>query len=183
MDFPTWLRQWLKRHPLKDPPQLDRARFTAEVMARVRRVSVPSSAAAPQTMRQSWPLMRLGWIAATAVAGIALIVGTTLHGHRQRADRVVDDMQLLALVNESDAAIQHVQEMDDPEALAGELELIDQLTVLAEATPSDQQEIERALQLLEQLDEDAPEAAINSSSDGVLIEELQQLDEQEYSAT
>jgi len=183
MDFTMWLRQWLKRHPLKEPPDLDGARFTAEVMTRVRRLSASSPAEAPQGTRHPWPFMRLGLVAATAAAGIALIVGATARARRQLAEHIVQEAQLLAMIDETGLAIQEVPEADDPEALAEEVEWIDQLTVLAEATPSDPQGIEQTLQLLEQLDEDALEAVIDDPSDHSLIEELQRLDEQEYSAT
>lgn len=180
MDFTTWLRQWLERHPLKGPPDLDRARFTVEVMARVRRVSAPSQGWAPHKTRRSWLFMRLGLVAATAAAGIALIIGVTTHARRQLADHLVREAQLLAMIDESGVAIQEAQGDDNPDALAEEVELIDQLTVLAEVRPSDEG-IEQTLQLLEQLDEDALDAATDDASDHTLIEELQHLDEQEIS--
>ena len=179
MELMTWLRQWLARHPLKEPPDLDGARFTAEVMARVKAVSQPSQITVLRGMPHRWPFMRLGLVAATAAAGIALIVGAVGQSKRQLADHVAHGAQLLAMIEESDRAIQEVPEADDPEALAKEVELIDQFTVLAEATPSDQQAIEQTLQLLEQLDEESLEGAVDDS-DRTLIEELQRLDEQEF---
>ena len=183
MEFTAWLREWLGRHPLKEPPELDGERFTAEVMSRVNTLSQPSQARGSQGTLHRWPFMRLGFVAAAAAAGIALIVGAIAQSKSQRADHSLHEAQLLAMIEDVDLAIQEAPEADDPEALAEEAEFTDQLTVLAEATPSDQQTIEQTLQLLEQLDEESFEGAVDDSSDRTLIEELQQLDEQEFSAT
>lgn len=68
MDFMTWLTRWLVRHPLKTPEQ-DRSRFTAEVMARVRRLAEsPSPEARPALWRPRWVF------AAVAAAGLVVVL-------------------------------------------------------------------------------------------------------------
>ena len=68
MDFMTWLTRWLIRHPLKTP-EGDRSRFTAEVMARVRRLAEgPSPAPRPALWRPQWAF------AVLAAAGLVVVL-------------------------------------------------------------------------------------------------------------
>ena len=45
------LFSWLSRHPLKGPSGIDRAQYTAEVMARVKAQVSPALAPAPPARR------------------------------------------------------------------------------------------------------------------------------------
>ena len=72
MDFATWLKTWLTRHPLKEPTTLDRADYTREVMARVKALDQ----SAPSPARSWFPWPRLALAVATAAAGLALVIWT-----------------------------------------------------------------------------------------------------------
>ena len=73
MDVVSWLKTWLRQHPLKGPSEEDRARFTAEVMARVRALTPPEPAPAPVRRWAPWP-GRAALAMATAAAGIAVVL-------------------------------------------------------------------------------------------------------------
>lgn len=75
MDLATWLRQWLTRHPLKEPADLDRAQYTAEVMERVKSLEPPLTTPAPAPWRMVW--LRPALVTVTAAAAILLVVGRT----------------------------------------------------------------------------------------------------------
>lgn len=74
MDLTTWLNQWLHRHPLKELPTEQRSRYTAEVMARVRRLAPPASKLVRRWL--PWP-GRTALTLASAVAGIAIAVAVS----------------------------------------------------------------------------------------------------------
>ena len=70
MDWLTRLTRWLTRHPLQEPRQTDPARFTAEVMARVRSLEQPHAASRPT----------FGWlrpVLVTAAAAAVIVVAAT----------------------------------------------------------------------------------------------------------
>lgn len=71
MDLAAWLKTWVARHPLKAPSDETRARFTAEVMARVRALQSPAPAPMPVRTWLTWP--RLSLAVATAAAGLFVI--------------------------------------------------------------------------------------------------------------
>lgn len=87
MEFLTWLRSWLLRHPLKEPTDAERSHYTAEVMARVRALG-PQPASAPiRVPARSW-----GWwprmaMAMATAAGLAFVVSTTHQSRRQLAQQ------------------------------------------------------------------------------------------------
>lgn len=144
MEFAAWLQNWLSRHPLKEPQEMDSSRYTAEVMARVKALApVPARPLASPIFGLGWP--RFALAAATAVAGAAFAILTT---------RQVTPQHQTAQVVE-----------------------------LAESTPSDDQWIEETVQLLDQLDEDVPQEAGSEPSDQDLLEELEQLEGKEPSAS
>lgn len=68
MDFATWFKSWLARHPLKTPSDDVQAGYTAQVMARIR-ARQPDPA--PRWL--AWPSLSLG--AALAAAAVLLVVG------------------------------------------------------------------------------------------------------------
>lgn len=73
MDVTTWLKTWLSRHPLQMPPEPDRARYTADVMARIRALERPAASPAPIRLWAGWPRPALAW--ASAAAGLLLVIG------------------------------------------------------------------------------------------------------------
>jgi len=179
MEFTTWFQQWLRRHPLKEPPETARARLTAGVMVRVRALDTASGRIPLADLVRRWAF-RPRWVlaAATAAVGIAIAVVATRQSSHQLAQTITRESQLLAALEEPDGDL--VRE-DHVEALADELALTDTL-VLAEAPPDDQQWITQTLQLLDQLGEDVPSGTTADTSDNDPLNELQRLDEQDLSA-
>jgi len=147
MSFTTWLQEWLTRHPLREPSEGERARYTAEVMARVRTFE-PSVAAQSAWIRQwlAWP--RLTLALATTAACVALIVGP-IH-QRRLAQRVVRDAAVLASLGEATA---EPLVIDDEESLREALEELDALVVAEASSVDDSQWIAQTLELLGQLEE------------------------------
>ncbi|MBI3318977.1 MAG: hypothetical protein HYZ89_00075 [Candidatus Omnitrophica bacterium] len=168
MEFTTWLRTWLRRHPLKELPEADRARFTAEIMAKVRAVgpvSAGSPAAVPAQRWAFWPRLAVG--IATAAAGVAVVVGTVTYSTSQLADRTTQDAQRLADVGGPERVVVRGDERK---------------ILLVEAPLSDEEWLEHTLQLLDQLDEDVPLDTAGDGSDEEWLDELQLLDKLELSA-
>ena len=64
------LFSWLSRHPLKGPSDVNRARYTAEVMAKIKAAESP--APAPARVWLPWP--RLAMTLATVAAGILIML-------------------------------------------------------------------------------------------------------------
>ena len=84
MDFHTWLKDWLARHPLREPRELDRASYTAEVMRTITEEAprpVPIGRWLARLRQgfggQAWP--RFAMALAATVAGALLIVLSTAH--------------------------------------------------------------------------------------------------------
>ncbi len=177
MEFTAWLREWLVRHPLKEPRDLDRSRYTAEVMAKVKALGEPLPSSAPRYRWLTWP--QLGWMATAAAFGVVVMVGTIERSHVRLAGQISRDVQVLSSVD--DAAIDALVE-SDPEILADDLETIDAL-VLAEAAPSDDQWIAQTLELLEQVGSDDATEPSGDSDDEEWLDELQTLDEIELIAS
>lgn len=69
------LFSWLARHPLKRPSSIDRAQFTAEVMAKIKALDSPAPAPAPVRSWLPWP--RLAMTLATVAAGILIMMSVT----------------------------------------------------------------------------------------------------------
>ncbi|MBI1991902.1 MAG: hypothetical protein HYY59_03450 [Candidatus Omnitrophica bacterium] len=174
MLFTTWLQAWLSRHPLKGPSGVERARFTDEVMARVRALGLTSKeilAADPLRRWVPWP--RFALAIATASATVALVVGVVDHSNRQLATGIARDARLLATLDERDGDL--VLD-DDVDILHDELAMTDTI-VLAEQASSDEEWLAQTLELLDQLDEGLPS---ETASDGVeedWLDELRLLDE------
>ena len=66
---------WLTRHPLKGPSGIDRAQYTAEVMAKIKALDVPAPAPTPARSWLPWP--RLVLTMATVAAGVLLMLTVT----------------------------------------------------------------------------------------------------------
>jgi len=69
------LLSWLTRHPLKRPSGIDRAQFTAEVMAKIKAQVQSAPAPAPVRIWLPWP--RLAMTLATVAAGILIMMSVT----------------------------------------------------------------------------------------------------------
>ena len=163
MDVMMWLQTWLKRHPLKEPADLDDARYTAEVMDRIN----TSPHLSPAAFRLdgiwwwlSWP--RLALSVASAAVAVALAVGLRHGASGRLAERLEHEAAVVAsLEGESPEPFG----ADGAERLADEVDTMDALILLAESVPSDSEWIERTAQLLHQLDEDVPGESLESSPD------------------
>ena len=66
------LLSWLTRHPLKKPSGIDRAQYTAEVMAKIKALDSPAPAPAPVRIWLPWP--RLAMTLATVAAGMLIML-------------------------------------------------------------------------------------------------------------
>lgn len=181
MEFTTWFRNWLARHPLKEPAGSDRVHYTAEVMAKVRALHpVP----VPSRERRWTPQVVFGWprlaLVGMSLAAVMLVVVTRAQRVPQLATQIDRDVQLLAVFDEP--VLLSAERGEDLEALAQDLEDTDDLIVLAESTPSDEQWLEETLQVLDQFEEDLPSEATDETSDDML-NELEQLDDTEFSAS
>ena len=86
MDWSDRLRRWLSRSPLKDPAGTDPARFTAEVMARVRSLEQPH--AAPRAARPTF-----GWLrpvlVTVAAAAVIVVAATAVSLPRRPQERML----------------------------------------------------------------------------------------------
>ena len=80
MDFHTWLKDWLARHPLREPRGLDRARYTAQVM---RNITEGAPQPRPAFSWIVWPRIAMA-LAATA-AGAAIIFSAASRINRKFA--------------------------------------------------------------------------------------------------
>ena len=177
MDLMTWLRTLLARHPLKEPMAHDPARYTAQVMERVKAIGQP--ALAPGSARPWFFFVpRVGLVLATVAAALALMIGLRHSSDARMTQQALQDSSVLAQL---DGANGDSVSTNDVDALADDLEHLDTM-VLAQSEPSDDQWIQRNLQLLDQLGE-APsdDPAGGASSDEDWLRELQQLDEGELS--
>ena len=182
MDFTTWFRAWLSRHPLRPPMAHNRQQYTVEVMARVRELSsTPAVSSAPLRPPFVWGWPRLALSLATVAAGAVIAVGLTHRANEQRASHAAQDTMLLALLDQEPESLLG----DDSDVLASDLETVDTMT-LAESIPSeDETWLERTLEVLDQVDEDSGSHADpqDTSSSDDFIDELRLLDESELSSS
>lgn len=175
MEFATWLRAWLIRHPLKESSPADRERYTAEVMARVNALPRPSTETARRdVVGHPWAVPRLTWTLGVA-AGLALAL-FSLQGASHRLAKEIDrTSQLLAALDES--SLELISPESDEE-LAESIEATEELLTLAESLPSEDQWLEETLRLLEQLEEDHPLSGVsNDPASEEWLEELELLEE------
>jgi hypothetical protein len=192
METLNWLARWLRRHPLKEPAGHDRTRYTAEVMARVRALEEPVRSVAPIRWRLSWPRAALTF--ATACAGVVIAIGLSRRAGVSATERLVEqatrDAQVLTAMSSPGAEewwtltalSDDSASLDDLDGLAEELQLMDTFR-LVQQPPSDEDWLEQTLLLLEQLDEDLPQAELEEPSVEEWWQELDGLDELEGSAS
>ncbi len=182
MDFGAWFRDWLSRQRLREPVERDGARFTAEVLARVRAVLAEAEAAGGRAERPVRPVfLRPRWVwtmAASAGLALILVVATLRHAARPQPSPpgLATTPGVEAPAAPSTAA--------DIEALARELEALDGLR-LAEYLPRDERPLLDSLLILETLGEEiVPEEPVagEQGSPERLLEELERLDAQYLAA-
>lgn len=138
MDWLTRLTRWLSRHPVKEPADTEAARFTVDVMARVRALERPHQAPAPAG---SWlPWLRPVLVTAAAAAVIA-VAATSVNGPRHPQE------QMLVIAEEPAANEQWLDET---------LELLDAFDEELPEEPADawsDQDLQEELQLLEEAEQ------------------------------
>lgn len=179
MEFSDWLHHWLARHPVATPP-VDRARYTAEVMARLAEApALRARPARPSAVVVRWPRWpRLVYATSAAVAVLALCFGMRAYTQRRLVTAVRRTSEVLASLPAAEIEI-----LDDGEdETAGQaLELLDRLTLLPGAGASGGRlSAEHVLEVLEQLDElPSAEQSPEDASEDERWEELQQLDAEE----
>ena len=178
MEFSRWLTAWLSRHPLQSPSEVDRSRLTAGVMARVRSETAARPASAWAGLLAGWPRLALPLAAAAAV-----LVAVRLH-HPSDARLAAEVVQGTELLAELDEPVNGWLLPDDVDTLAQDLERAD-LLVLAEVPQgaSDDSWITETMDILNQLDQDAPEDGVSTEpTDDQWLQELEILDEQDLAA-
>lgn len=153
-EWDNWLRNFLKRHPLKDPPQKLQRDYHRQVMDRI--------LAAPVWVFRPRPVF--GWAGALAAVTAVLVLMPT----PARVARQIDQDSQVFLETEELALL-------DSAELEQDLKEYDRI-VLAEAVP---QEVKReeALEIWEELESLEEIPALDSGED--LEKELRQLDESE----
>jgi len=177
MDLAAWVRQWLSAHPLKEHSRGDRARYTAEVMERVRTLGQPATAPRPVARWFAWPQVSLA--TAAVAAAVFMVVGRMEYPMIPLADQVDHDVQVLAAVAETNVVMDLAA--DDLDTLAEDLEALDTL-VLAEAQSVEEQWLEETLWLLQEVGDDGPPDAAGETSEEPWLDELELLDEFELTA-
>ena len=152
MNFIAWFQAWLLRHPLKEPTEMDRVQYTADVMAKVHAARRPTAVVStPHRRWLAWP--RLAVVTALVAASVLMVVNA------QRAGTPHLATELRAPSTPPNASF-----------------------LLAESPPSDPEWVGQTLQLLDQLDEEAPANASDDSSDEEWIKELELLDDSDLAS-
>ena len=151
--FAGWFRSWLSRHPLKGLLAVDRAHYTAEVMARVKGLPRPVVAAKQVPRFRWWSIPRLALAAPVFAAGLTLVVVIGRGAHQRLAKDVAHQAQVLASLEGPgfDQVGSHPFDVG-----ADEVEAIDTLTIAAESVSDEEAWIHTTLQLLEQFEEAEP---------------------------
>ena len=192
----TWFREWLAKHPVKEPPETLRHGYTEEVMRRIRLTD------APAPIYRWAPRPRVAWALATAtVCALTIVVWVNRPSRPQLARQDVvpphpvelaqqpqptpldpeleRDLDLLAELEEP-VALDELIELTDADVEA-ELESLDALTLLAESSPEsdDAAWIAETLQQLEELGELNASVLEDELSDEELLEELDELEQLE----
>lgn len=178
MEFADWFKKWFARHPLKEPPRVERARYTAEVMAQVRSLSpspVHQEEPRAAVFTLWWPRLALGGLSVALMAALVVFAAAS-YTQSRLAKEVTQEAQVLAALNEP-----VISTASEAEEIVQEIQATDTI-VLAEATQSDDQWLEETFQLLDQLDESKSHDA-NESSDEDWLGDLQMLDDHEVTSS
>lgn len=172
MDFTGWLTTWLTRHPLKAPPELGQARYTAEVMAKIKAMA-PARSPVGMSQWLSWPRLALAGVGAAGVL-MLLVVNASRSSQVPLAERLTQAAQTLAEVDEPLPELMNGQAVTE---LAQDLEAEDHQLILAESSASQEQQwLDQTLELLDQLDEDVPGVNSDEPSGNDEEEWLKELD-------
>ncbi len=176
MDFTSWVRRWLTQHPLKEPAETDRAQYTAEVMARVRRLAQP----APAPRRVWW--LRPVLVTVTAAAAVVLVVGRVNQAPIRVAHDAEDGPMVAAVDKQPLIAQPAVPEDALVEEFAQSVEefLLAEALILAESSSEDEAWLEETLRLLDALDEDLPEGDTGDWSDDDWLDELDLFEDEDF---
>ncbi|MDP3703532.1 MAG: hypothetical protein Q8R78_04030 [Candidatus Omnitrophota bacterium] len=158
------LFSWLSRHPLKGPSDMNRAQYTAEVMAKINAVESPAPAPAPVRSWLPWP--RLAMTLATVAAGVLIMMSVT----HQAPERFA---QPPSFDSTQDGALSEVE---------GPPELVAPVVLAESPAGSEDQWFDETLQLLDELDEGTSSDSAGNGSDDEWLEELELLDETDLAA-
>ena len=184
MNFSQWLSEWLTRHPLKEPASSDPARYTAEVMQRVKRPEADRAGATVPDWRAwwAWPQAGLSWTAVAAGLVVAVWGLQGVTGSRLAERRITQEVEVLAQLDEPGASL--VEPELGQEAADLDAEELLMLAEAPQAAQNDEAWVTQTLQLLDKLDQ-APEETVapagNSEED--MLKELEILDSQEMAAS
>ncbi|MDO8729792.1 MAG: hypothetical protein Q7J69_01195 [Candidatus Omnitrophota bacterium] len=162
-EWDHWLRSFLKRHPLKDPPAKLQRDYHRQVMDRI--LAPPVWVVRP-IFKKPWTVF--GWAGALAAVTAVLVLMPTPARVARQIDR---DSQLFLETGE-------LALLDSAE-LEQDLKEYDRI-VLAEAVPQEPAR-EEALEIWEELESLEEIPAVDSGED--LEKELRQLDESELAIT
>ncbi len=179
MDFATWFRSWMTRHPVHLSSQRDCAGYTAEVMARVHAIAPQASGSPKPRWSTAWRWPRVAFALTTAAVMAVVIVGVRRASTRQLAQAVTEDTVLLAALEDPAEPSPMVNGI---EGLADELEVTDHL-LLAESPGDEERWLEETLQVLNELDDEFPtDPALEASPDATgtdeWLDELRDLDDE-----
>ena len=164
-----WLRNWLGRHPLKNPPEELQRDYVRQVMEKIQ----PEPAPAREPVWRLWTPPRLAFAGALAAAALVVAV------HRapvRSADPIEREAQVLMDAGELASLIDnHLEEA---------LEEQDRI-VLAEAVEQEKwwSDFVKDSQLLEELDETSSQEQGKVANDSDLLKEIQASDEQEMAVS
>ncbi len=168
-DWDSWLRGWLSRHPLKNPPAHLLERFSEEVLARIRPREAPAPLFRPRwTLQPRWGLAWSGALAAALLLVVAGLRPTGIPpGIVGPESEILMEVSLLEELGER--------------SLEEELEESDRI-VLAEAIgPQEEAEILKLWEELEQTDEAPSPEELGSEEE--ILEELRWWDEEELAVS
>ena len=151
-DWQQWLREWLTRHPMKEPPATVQQRYTEDVMRRIRALEEPAPVF-------RWvPRPRLIFALATAtVCALALLVVVPRHPTE---------------VAQQPSSVPAVEHVEGPRYA----------NVVMEEHPvalTDAEWVEQTFQVLAALETEqgeSPTSDVDTMSEGALLRELELLD-------
>ena len=176
MSFEAWLRQYIQRHPVKEPAAAESSPFTARVMEQVRELPQPHSAPGRQPAAITWPnWLTLPSVSFALAAVVALVVVLNSRAAPGRvAKDVLEKAKVLAAFGDGEPSLENdieviVDDVDTGERL---------LRVAADQGSSDEAGwIEQMSQALDQLDDSAAPDTASDSAGSNWQDELEMLDD------
>ena len=170
--FASWLTQWLSRHPIKSPSDVDRAVYTQEVMTRLGEASRTSAA-------MEWhPAWRLAFGGALAAFLLVLAIGHRAPqlARQEPAGEAAQLAQVLRGAGEDPSDTVAELDIDDAETLAEDAITTDRL-MLAEAP---EESMWQELEALNQLEQDPSDGTADTLDEGSDADTNELLDELEW---